>query len=152
MPLRVVLCSSLLLFLAGCDFWSIVWQGIIGKGYYQLTQASIANKSASMTADPIDLTALSTSSVIIYRTSASSLYGKMSLITAPISGSLVIKFETYAGDGTTKATSSSTSMQPGNSFDLEAGSVTSAGTSDFLFSAPGTLTPHSPAVFYLVLP
>src|SRR5271157_5649124 len=70
-----IVCVSLVLVLADCNVWNIIWQGIIGKGYYQLTQSSIVNSSSYMTASPIDLTTLTTSSVIIYKTSASGLYG-----------------------------------------------------------------------------
>jgi hypothetical protein len=150
--IRLAICGWLFLCLAGCDFWGIIWQGIIGKGYYQLTQSSIANKSGSMTASPIDLGALSTGSVIIYRTDASSLYGKLSLVTAPLTGNLAIKFVTYAADGTTRATSEDIVIPPGSSFSLESGIVTSAPTSDFLFSSPGTLTPQNKAVFFLAVP
>ena len=144
------LCVLLVTFLAGCNVWSIIWQGIIGKGYYQLTQATIMNNVASMTANPIDLTTLTTSSVIIYKTSASGLYGKLSLTTAPITGSLKIMFQTYAVDGTSYASSSSVTITSGSSFSLETGIETSASASDFLYAAPGILTPYSPAVFYLM--
>ncbi len=119
-----IVCVSLVLVLAGCNVWNIIWQGIIGKGYYQLTQSSIVNSSSNMTSSPIDLTTLTTSSVIIYKTSASGLYGKLSLVTAPPAGSLVFQFTTYASDGTTKQSSSSYTISSGNNFDLEAGSLT----------------------------
>ena len=72
-----IVCVSLVLVLAGCNVWSIIWQGIIGKGYYQLTQSSIVNSNSNMTSSPIDLTTLTTSSVIIYKTGANGLYGKL---------------------------------------------------------------------------
>ena len=143
-----ILCASFLLLLCGCAF---IWQGIIGKGYYQLTQASIQNKSASMSGAPIDLTALTTSSVIVYKTSANGLYGKLSLLTAPPTANLLIMFETYALDGTSKTSSQSVTITPNEGFDLEAGTQQSPSISDFQFTAsPPTLNPKNSALFYLV--
>jgi len=149
--LAAALCGSLVLVLAGCNIWDIIWQGVIGKGYYQTTQASIANNSAKMTNASIDLANLSTSSVIIYKTNARGLYGKLSLTTTPPAGSLKIMFVTYATDGTSLPVSGNYTISSGNSFDLESGSLTSPGTSDFLYSS-GTLTPQNKAVFCINLP
>ncbi len=145
-----LLCASVLLVLSGCDVLNFLWQGIIGKGYYQLTQASVAAESTSMTNAPIDLSTLTTSSVIVYKTSANGLYGKLSLLTAPPTGSLTIMFVTYKADGTTKQSSTSVIIPAAGAFDLEGGIQTAQGNSDFVFSSPATLTPENFAKFYLM--
>jgi hypothetical protein len=140
------LCGVLLL--TGCNVWNVIWQGIVGHGYYQVTRSSVVNTISSMTKDAIDLSALTTNSVIVYTTSANALYGKLSF-TALSSSIVTIMFETYNTDGTEFSGSNGTQVAAGSSFDLETGQIVGTGNTlaDFSFSAAEQLTPLNNAVF-----
>jgi hypothetical protein len=141
-------CLATLLFLAGCD---IIWQGITGKGYYQVTRSTAASDDADMKSAAIDLSGLATDSVIVFKTSANSYYGKLSYTALDAAG-LTIKFVTYAADGSTLKSSNGATVTAGSSFSLETGAevAASATSADLTFTAPATLTPVNNAVFYAI--
>jgi len=144
---KLSVCLLLVFFLAGCNFWTIIWDGIAGKGYYQTTRSTIAAQSGNLSATPISLGAYSTSAVIVYKTNANGYYGKLSYLSVSDT-SLVIQFVTYANDGTAAKSSNSTTIAVGESINLETGGIAgSAG--DFTFAAGETLTPANAATFYV---
>lgn len=142
----VCLCGVLLI--TSCNVWNVIWQGIVGHGYYQVTRSSVVNAISTMTKDAIDLSALTTNSVIVYTTSATAYYGKLTF-TAVSSSSVTIIFETYNTDGTEFQGSNGTQVAAGSSFDLETGQIVGTGNTlaDFSFSDTEQLTPLNNAVF-----
>ena len=148
-----LLCAALMVSLGGCDtWWNLIVAGITGKGYYQTGYTSIVNASGYLTKSSIDLSQLTTDSVIIYQTTNQRYYGKMSLVNPYSSGSITIIFETYDNSGNNYASNTALSVSNGQGISLESksGSPTNGqgSNSDFVFTAPD-LVPSNNAEFYL---
>jgi hypothetical protein len=152
--LQLCACAGLVFALVGCNF-ALLWDGIIGSGYYSVSRSTIVNASSSLSPNPIDLSALTTNSVIVYETVSPAndyLYGKMALTSAATPGSITIQFVTYNDNGTKYQSSSSTTIDAGWYLDLDTTSATvgESGTSDFQYLSTKSLVPTNGATFYVL--
>jgi hypothetical protein len=148
--LQLCACAGLVFSLVGCNF-DLLWSGITGSGYYSISRSTVSNVSGSLSQSTIDLSSLTTSSVVVYETSGSpQLYGKMAITSAASATSVTIKFLTYTASGGTELESTGKTITAGQYLDLETGTVTSAatGTSDFLYNSSMQLVPQNSSTFY----
>jgi hypothetical protein len=147
--LLIVACVSLPLALTGCDFFSYIWQHIIGHSYSQVDLKELEAVSGNMSSSPIYEGSLPINTVVGYRTRNGNL-GKLAITSSPGSD-LRFQLTTYdAVSGSVIASSAGLSISSNSYCDLESGTeVGSTSPSDFLWRSDGTLVPQSGALFYV---
>jgi hypothetical protein len=148
--LQLCVCAGLVFTLVGCNF-ALLWSGITGSGYYSVTRSTISNVSGNLSINSIDLSTLTTSSVIVYETpSPNFYYGKLALTALAASSGITVQFVTYNSDGTANKTSNGTSVAAGQYLDLETNTLSSgSSTACFQYSSSMTLVPANGAKFYI---
>jgi hypothetical protein len=147
--LVVIACVSLPLALTGCEFFSYIWQHIVGHSYSQVDLPTLENNSSNMSSASIAQGSMPVNSVLGYKT-RNGFYGKLRVVSIS-SSNLTFEFQTYNPDNTIKAQSGSNVTMNGNDYcDLESGTEGGGlSPNDFQWRSSAILYPTSPAVFYV---